>query len=797
MKIYYCDTCGMRIAPDEIPANAEPEKKYFCSKHRSTAHVLPVPNPGLQSRSKITPAPKSGARTTPAAALEPRGDARRPSASHAAAHAPGHAPTPNNSLYIWGGAGGVFVAIALVLMLSGNSTPPRKETHETAVVQSGSSDRARQPSATTRAADPAPSDESGRRRMGPSFINMDGPTQPAHVISKPSQPVAPATPETTAPTQPEISQTIAPATEVKPATPEGASSAPATASKNLLLDPGFESGTMVTWTTDTNATIVKDAQNAHSGQCCGKLTANALRQSLRQVVGGLTPSTKYTVTGWIKGATGVIGIIDHGLTGEITKKPAGSNYEQLEITFTTGPKATSAKIFARQLGNQAVYVDDFVLLPLGTRLPEESPTAKSEKPEAAALPPSKTEIETAEQKFETIQENAFAQLEKNDTAAALALLEQSRADAALKPVEASIDLCASCVHAFDDFSKASMDGFAKIKDQRTFSLKRKGGREFPLGSTTKSAFVEIKDGNIVIETRDGGMVATENLALSDLADASRIEVAELALARGAESSFKMAVGEFVFMRAGLAGTAATVRSKLDWARKEAAVAARADYLQHALDTFLFNQRLDGAIKKLEAALKDKNLALTRTLYDAFKKEYGAASSLRAKLYLEQRHSIDFQPGLWTSYFSGDQDSVFKTYHFSRAEMKLTQEWGEGSPDPRVPADWFGMRYGGVLRIQKAGNYTFSGLVDDFIELKIDGQQILTATYSSTGTPVEKKIALTAGDHEMRIEFREYTVTANIRLQWKLDGDFGMQDIPASALWYDPLQVEHYQQGDSK
>jgi hypothetical protein len=778
MKIFYCDTCGVRIPAGEIAVEFPDNPKYFCSKHRPQASVVPVPSgahstpvsPTLQSKSKITPVSRGSD-----SRIEPRRST--PSGSAAAQN--------SQNAYIWGGAAVVLFAVMILFFLSGDKTPERGSQRRDVVVQNTepARDRPRPETQPT-----PPSDNSGPRRMGPSFIDTTAPSVPS-VSRTPAPLPSPAVIDTAPPPPVEPAQSVEIAKTTEPPAPEVSKSIKGDAA-NLLVDPGFESGKFGAWDNYENAQIVREPANARTGSCCGKLSGHR-DCALRQVVKGLKPSTRYTLTGWIKGANVLLGAKEFGPPDEVSRESSKSEYQLLTVTFTTGPKATSVRIFIRQQGNATVFADDVCLKEASSA--SEAP----EKIEPAKSDPAVTE-ELPEQKFDTLQENVFALLEKNDVAAASAMVEQAKSDATLKQLDTLLQSAGECVRAFEEFAKASIEGIDKIKEQRAFTLKRKSGREHTLGTSTKASVAEVKDGSLIVEVKDGGMVASETIALSDLTDQTRFELAELALPRGAETNYKLAFAEFILFRTGLMGSVADIRSRLDWARKDAAVASRANFVQRALETYLFNQRLNTAMKKVEASIKDGNLTQAHTLFDAFKKEFGTSPSPRTSKFIADKHNIiDVQPGLWTSYYSGTDDkTVFKKFHFARAESKINFDVGEGSPDPRVPVDYFGIKYDGVLRIAKAGDYTFSAVVDDVVELKIDGQLVLTAHWVADHKPVEKKIALTAGEHEIHVQFIEFTSAANLKLLWKLEGDFDYQEIPAAVLWHKP-EAEQSQKPDSK
>ena len=130
----------------------------------------------------------------------------------------------------------------------------------------------------------------------------------------------------------------------------------------------------------------------------------------------------------------------------------------------------------------------------------------------------------------------------------------------------------------------------------------------------------------------------------------------------------------------------------------------------------------------------------------------------------------------------------KRARWERRKLMLI-DWGLKSPDPSVPVDYFTGKLCGMLRVEKAGNYTFMSKTDDHIDFAVDGHRVLV---NDSNAYVEGKLTLTAGDHPIRIYFREDGGGACLSLKWKLEGAFDTQEIPASALWHEPQMKEQYQ-----
>lgn len=133
---------------------------------------------------------------------------------------------------------------------------------------------------------------------------------------------------------------------------------------NLALNPGFETGSLSSWVSTSGSGTSVVTGNAHSGTYAVQLVGSGV--GAHQIVTGLTPNTKYTLTGWAKVSTAgdnvAIGVRDYGGT-ETFQTTTSTNYTPLSITFTTGATNTSTRIYIwKNSGTSNTYGDDFQLI---------------------------------------------------------------------------------------------------------------------------------------------------------------------------------------------------------------------------------------------------------------------------------------------------------------------------------------------------------------------------------------------------------------------------------------------------
>ena len=109
---------------------------------------------------------------------------------------------------------------------------------------------------------------------------------------------------------------------------------------------------------------------------------------------------------------------------------------------------------------------------------------------------------------------------------------------------------------------------------------------------------------------------------------------------------------------------------------------------------------------------------------------------------------------------------FTAFVFSRTDPTIDFDWGTGSPDPRIEADTFSVRWSGFVKPRFSQTYTFHTLTDDGVRLWVDGRLIIdrwidqTTTWSGT-------IALNADElYDIRMDLYENGFGALARLEWQ-------------------------------
>ncbi len=141
-----------------------------------------------------------------------------------------------------------------------------------------------------------------------------------------------------------------------------------------------------------------------------------------------------------------------------------------------------------------------------------------------------------------------------------------------------------------------------------------------------------------------------------------------------------------------------------------------------------------------------------------------------------RHTITIEQTVttYTAFFT--QAQGYEAEYFNNTELQgtpaLTRQdakidfvWGGGSPDPLIQDDNFSVRW---IKNQyfAAGSYKFTTATDDGVRLFIDGNPIINEWHGNNAS-FNATVDLTAGIHEIKMEYFEGAGLANARLEYDL------------------------------
>ena len=120
---------------------------------------------------------------------------------------------------------------------------------------------------------------------------------------------------------------------------------------------------------------------------------------------------------------------------------------------------------------------------------------------------------------------------------------------------------------------------------------------------------------------------------------------------------------------------------------------------------------------------------------------------------------------------------------TRVDSQIDFNWATGSPDPAVPADNFSVRWTQTVNIPASGQWTFRLGADDGIRMWIDVTQIVNEWHGAPNGYATYTVTLdglTAGPHDLRVEYYEATGNAGVQVQWYQGTSGAPAAAPASA-----------------
>jgi beta-glucosidase len=133
-------------------------------------------------------------------------------------------------------------------------------------------------------------------------------------------------------------------------------------------------------------------------------------------------------------------------------------------------------------------------------------------------------------------------------------------------------------------------------------------------------------------------------------------------------------------------------------------------------------------------------------------------------------------GLRGAYF--DNRTLAGAPRFTRVDPVVDFDWGLGGPAEGMPADFFSARWTGKLLAPATRAYEITATTEDGVRLWIDDQLLIDSWINRGRTTDRCTARLTAGAHELRLEYYQNRGTASATLGW--DGDPGKGDAELEA-----------------
>ncbi|MFG6448763.1 PA14 domain-containing protein [Roseateles sp. BYS180W] len=149
-------------------------------------------------------------------------------------------------------------------------------------------------------------------------------------------------------------------------------------------------------------------------------------------------------------------------------------------------------------------------------------------------------------------------------------------------------------------------------------------------------------------------------------------------------------------------------------------------------------------------------------------------------------------GLRTEYYNNTYS--FSTINYISYENP-NQNWGTAWPNILTGSDNYCTRWLGQLNLSpaEAGTYNFKIAADQYARLWVDGV-LVADSYTALNTSGD--VTLTAGAHDIRIEYTEISGNASLSWQWKQSAATTWADVPTDHLSWGPAPIAADTAGDS-
>ncbi|MEN3304189.1 MAG: hypothetical protein V7603_391 [Micromonosporaceae bacterium] len=158
----------------------------------------------------------------------------------------------------------------------------------------------------------------------------------------------------------------------------------ASAATNAIANPGFETGSLSSWTCGPLGSVVGSPVHSGSDALAGAASSADNAQCTQTVT--VAANTSYTLSAYVNGAYVFLGV--SGAVSASTWTPStGGAYSQLSVTFASGG-ATSVTVFVHGwYGQGTYYADDFVMNgPGGAPSPSTTGTGTGASPTPSRSP---------------------------------------------------------------------------------------------------------------------------------------------------------------------------------------------------------------------------------------------------------------------------------------------------------------------------------------------------------------------------------------------------------------------------
>jgi len=136
-------------------------------------------------------------------------------------------------------------------------------------------------------------------------------------------------------------------------------------------------------------------------------------------------------------------------------------------------------------------------------------------------------------------------------------------------------------------------------------------------------------------------------------------------------------------------------------------------------------------------------------------------------------------GLYHAYYYGNMRLKGSPVFSRDEEASINHDWGGGSPGHGVPSDNFSARWVGRFHFD-GGRYRFYARADDGIRVWVDDQRIIDGWRDQPPTDYRAEKDLSAGDHNVKVEYYENGGGAVAKVWWERTSSGG-ESCPGQYL----------------